>query len=202
MFLYFALHLLQHDHVTCSKIRAVTLSENPYGCYVIHEFIRNYADKLDINPLIVHRLRLSCSKYGNYVMQGIIDHPIFIQFKQAFIIEVFCNHILELGLSKYGSFVVCKCVDVSSTKQRNVIKNVLLRNSCKILKKLLKNEYGSYIPLQLWRCCKYAEKKSITDIVVRASFFKNRDQFNAYRSSFDFLNKCKKFPGKQNGKRC
>ena len=179
----------------------VDYANHQWATHVVQEFIKNYGDKLDINSLINqhNRLKLSCRKSGNHVIQTIFEQdvwyshlPTFLQFKRDFLVVAFREPaVLKLSLDKFGSYVVQKCIKTSSSTERNMIKNAVCRDKCIVLKKLLKDEYGNFVLDTLFSCCNSIQKEYITKWV------KKKVVFNTFPETNNFLRSCKAFQRNQ-----
>lgn len=128
--------------------------EHIIGSRIVQCFVKNYGDKLAVGALLKkdNHLYLSKLKYGNYVIQCIVDSGAWyanlksiVQFKNKLIEDVFSHqNILFLSKNKYGSNVVEVCIKVSNKKQKNSLMTTLSRNHY-IVPAMVQHCYGCYV---------------------------------------------------------
>ena len=132
--------------------------EHVFGCRIIQCFIKNYGDKLNVMKLMESggsqdgHLYLCTTKYGNYVIQCIIQKeewysslPRMVRFRNKLIEDVSrWQQILILSKNKFGSNVMETCIKAANRKQKNAFLWAMV-NHANCIPALLKHCYGNYV---------------------------------------------------------
>merc|ERR1712154_606141 len=153
----------------------VFYSENVYGCRVVQAFVKVYGDKLDVSKLLLddRHLFLSTVKYGNYVIQCIVKKdewysnlPSINKFRNRLIRDVFNGeHILYLSKDKHGSNVIETCIKVSTAKQIDVLLNTICSKQAFLLKQIISDRFGNYVPKTLMENCNKKQKEKLINAI-------------------------------------
>ena len=131
---------------------AIELCYHPYSCHVIQKLL--YLKKYKTintnlyNILISNVNQLVYDRFGNYVVQSILD------VGNIYYITAVINNLkydfINISCNKYGSNVAEKCILKASSNDKNtnllnnIIDQILLNNNENFLK-IVGNPYGNYV---------------------------------------------------------
>lgn len=187
---------------------------NEFGCRVVQALIIHYGDKIDIFRLMEdsRHLYLSCSQFGNYVIQCILNRTnkdndymnmnikdddveldTFQKFKAKFINSLFRNKndIKELSFDKFGSYTIESCIRVSTKYEIDVLIGSICGQNGELLNLMITHKFGNNPLKTLLTHCNTAQKEWITTCV-------HNHVINLYQ--YDYSNTKRKNNGKSNGR--
>jgi len=150
-------------------------SEDAYACLIIQSVIYKYGAVLDIHQLFLNgnHLRLSCTKYGNYVMQCLVQknewysqNDAFVSFRNQLIGEVFvANKILKLSRNRHGSHMIESCLKACNKHQIDAFIEAICAKKAFVLEAMLNHTIGNYVPKTLMAQSNQRQKRTIVDAV-------------------------------------
>eukprot|EP00485_Elphidium_margaritaceum_P011531 CAMPEP_0202685232 /NCGR_PEP_ID=MMETSP1385-20130828/971_1 /ASSEMBLY_ACC=CAM_ASM_000861 /TAXON_ID=933848 /ORGANISM="Elphidium margaritaceum" /LENGTH=726 /DNA_ID=CAMNT_0049339543 /DNA_START=21 /DNA_END=2201 /DNA_ORIENTATION=+ len=144
----------------------VRFSEDRNACRVLQSFVKIYGDKIDIKQLLSNKAHLYLAEtvHGNYVIQCLAKknewyskQETFVAFRNKLIYDIFGEVNLEyFSKHKQGSNVIEECIRSSTPKQISYLTNILCKTQGSLLRKLMRDKFGNYVPKTL---LKYANRK-------------------------------------------
>jgi len=153
----------------------VRASSDVNGCRVVQCFIQNYGEKLDVMRLCANgqHLRLATNRYGNYVVQCIIqrdawysEQPQMAKFRDRLIADMFTLRQLQtLCVRKAGSHVIESCIRVATAGQRDVMIKAVQRNRAQLLGIMLVDQFGNYVLRTLLGHCDRIQREAVVHVV-------------------------------------
>eukprot|EP00485_Elphidium_margaritaceum_P010709 CAMPEP_0202685974 /NCGR_PEP_ID=MMETSP1385-20130828/1762_1 /ASSEMBLY_ACC=CAM_ASM_000861 /TAXON_ID=933848 /ORGANISM="Elphidium margaritaceum" /LENGTH=560 /DNA_ID=CAMNT_0049340453 /DNA_START=60 /DNA_END=1742 /DNA_ORIENTATION=+ len=160
--------------------------EHVFGCRVIQCFINNYGQLLDVSLLMRNdeHLNLCKLKYGNYVIQCIIDKNEWYsecdrirQFRYRLIDDVFSvRNLLFLSKNKFGSNVVEKCIKCANRKQKSLLVHTIIKHQ-HLVPTMIKHCYANYAIKALLN---EASRKNQSMLIKCVKFHCDDDKLNKY----------------------
>ena len=160
---------------------------------MVQALIINYGDKIDIFRLMEDskHLYLSCSQFGNYVIQCILNQtsktskneqendnandyydyqgPLntFQNFKQKFIHSLFRNknYIKQLSFDKFGSYTIESCIRISRKYEIDLLISSICGQEGELLNQLISHKFGNCPLRTLLTHCNASQKEWITNTV-------------------------------------
>jgi len=133
--------------------KALSLGCDQWGCCVMKKCLDHSEGEVHqrlVDAILSETLALVQDKYGNYVVQHLINsgHP-KANPQGAAVVDALKGHVCELALQKCSSNVLEKCLKVCEEKERNKIINEILTqpggSPSQALHKLLFHEFGNYV---------------------------------------------------------
>lgn len=145
-----------------------------FGCRIVQSIICHYGHVDDKALIRMHFMKkakdenvleLCTSKYGNYVIQDILQlqygNDDCQQIKNYFIKKIF-KHVWVLSKNKFGSNVVEKCIMNSSSKQIDfLLRQVATGKNIKFLGKMMNDKFANYCVQKLLVSCNAKQQKRL-----------------------------------------
>ncbi|XP_047065420.1 pumilio homolog 1-like [Lolium rigidum] len=136
------------------------LCTHQYGCRVIQRVLEHCHDPATqsavMNEIVQHALGLTEDKYGNYVVQHVLQHG--KPEERSSIIQKLSGQVVILSQQKYASNVVEKCLAFGTADERDgLIREIV---SCgQTFQALMKDQFGNYVVQKVLQTCddKYLE---------------------------------------------
>jgi len=146
--------LLPTEHVAFLvselKGKAVWASKHRFGCRTMLRLVRHstaagWAGEAAaglVDELLANATELSCDKFGNYVMQEVLEHGLPEQVRK--LAEMLLHDVVEASGTQHGSRVVEKALRLCAAPQIQVLADELLRNPSAV-QNLACSEYGCFV---------------------------------------------------------
>mmetsp|Transcript_29124 Transcript_29124/g.67019 ORF Transcript_29124/g.67019 Transcript_29124/m.67019 type:complete len:582 (+) Transcript_29124:103-1848(+) len=132
------------------KGKAVWASKHRFGCRTMLRLVRHStaagwageAAAVLVDELLANATDLSCDKFGNYVIQEVLEHGLPEQVRK--LAEMLLNDVVEASGTQHGSRVVEKALRLCAAPQIQVLADELLRNPSAV-QNLACSEYGCFV---------------------------------------------------------
>ncbi|KAL6650412.1 hypothetical protein ACP70R_009337 [Stipagrostis hirtigluma subsp. patula] len=136
------------------------LCTHQYGCRVIQrvlEHCHNPATQSAImDEIVQHTFRLTDDKFGNYVVQHVLQHG--KPEERSSIIKKLSGQVVILSKQKFASNVIEKCLTFGTPEERDGLIGEII-SSGQIFQELMKDQFGNYVVQRVLQTCddKYLE---------------------------------------------
>jgi hypothetical protein len=142
----------------CESWGAEAVASHIYGCRVLLrllEYVPRHRLQLVFNQLFQNVLKLAQDRYGNYVLQHVLDHC-EISDKLMVIAEVLKAGAFELAKQKYAHNVMEKCIQVALAPdnelglehaRESLCNDLFWRDGCSSVLSLATDRFGSKVVL-------------------------------------------------------
>lgn len=168
---------------------------------------------LDIKQLFLNgnHFRLSRTKYGNYVIQCLVQkdqwysqNDAFVSFRNQLIGEVFvANKILNLSRNRHGSHMIESCLRACNKQQIDAFIEAICAKKAFVLKAMLNHKIGNYVPKTLMHQANQQQQRSIVDAVHSniADLTRRICGDGIFNLNREFFEECQRLNSNTNGRR-
>ncbi|KAL6839756.1 hypothetical protein ACP4OV_030444 [Aristida adscensionis] len=136
------------------------LCTHQYGCRVIQRVLEHCHDPATQNTImeeiVQHTSRLTDDKFGNYVVQHVLQHG--KPEERSSIIQKLSGQVVILSKQKFASNVIEKCLTFGTPEERDGLIGEII-SSGQTFQELMKDQFGNYVVQRVLQTCddKYLE---------------------------------------------
>jgi len=138
----------------------LVLCTHQYGCRVIQRVLEHCHDPATqsaiMNEIVQQTFHLTDDKFGNYVVQHVLDHG--KPEERSSIIQKLSGQVVILSKQKFASNVIEKCLANGTPEERDSIIGEII-SSGQTFQELMKDQFGNYVVQRVLQTCddKYLE---------------------------------------------
>ncbi|KAG2570711.1 pumilio homolog 1-like isoform X1 [Panicum virgatum] len=153
----------------------LVLCTHQYGCRVIQRVLEHCHDPATqsaiMNEIVQQTFHLTDDKFGNYVVQHVLDHG--KPEERSSIIQKLSGQVVILSKQKFASNVIEKCLANGTPEERDSIIGEII-SSGQTFQELMKDQFGNYVVQRVLQTCddKYLEM-ILSSIKLHLSELKN-----------------------------
>ncbi|XP_062225230.1 pumilio homolog 2-like [Phragmites australis] len=130
------------------------LCTHQYGCRVIQRVLEHCHDPATqsaiMDEIVQHTFRLTDDKFGNYVVQHVLQHG--KPEERTSIIHKFSGHVVILSKQKFASNVIEKCLTFGTPEERDGLIGEII-SSGQTFQELMKDQFGNYVVQRVLQTC-------------------------------------------------
>ncbi|XP_062184871.1 pumilio homolog 3-like isoform X2 [Phragmites australis] len=136
------------------------LCTHQYGCRVIQRLLEHCHDPATqsaiMDEIVQHTFRLTDDKFGNYVVQHVLQHG--KPEERSSIIQKLSGQVVILSKQKFASNVIEKCLAFGTPEERDGLIGEIISSS-QTFQELMKDQFGNYVVQRVLQTCddKYLE---------------------------------------------
>ncbi|PAN37210.1 hypothetical protein PAHAL_7G068600 [Panicum hallii] len=153
----------------------LVLCTHQYGCRVIQRVLEHCHDPATqsaiMNEIVQQTFHLTDDKFGNYVVQHVLDHG--KPEERSSIIQKLSGQVVILSKQKFASNVIEKCLANGTPEERDSFIGEII-SSGQTFQELMKDQFGNYVVQRVLQTCddKYLEM-ILSSIKLHLSELKN-----------------------------
>ncbi|RLM66228.1 hypothetical protein C2845_PM16G02660 [Panicum miliaceum] len=153
----------------------LVLCTHQYGCRVIQRVLEHCHDPATqsaiMNEIVQQTFHLTDDKFGNYVVQHVLDHG--KPEERSSIIQKLSGQVVILSKQKFASNVIEKCLANGTPEERDSVIGEII-SSGQTFQELMKDQFGNYVVQRVLQTCddKYLEM-ILSSIKLHLSELKN-----------------------------
>uniref|UniRef100_A0A0A9F4Z4 PUM-HD domain-containing protein n=1 Tax=Arundo donax TaxID=35708 RepID=A0A0A9F4Z4_ARUDO len=130
------------------------LCTHQYGCRVIQRVLEHCHDPATqsaiMDEIVQHTFRLTDDKFGNYVVQHVLQHG--KPEERTSIIQKLSGQVVILSKQKFASNVIEKCLTFGTPEERDGLIGEII-SSGQTFQELMKDQFGNYVVQRVLQTC-------------------------------------------------